>query len=101
MTNISLFCVNIEVFHACLAFAGILVGRVGLGVGCRSTKQNCNVQGVLLCIQDTGMWQDALRVCKEYLPHKLQQLQDEYDREMTSNKSGKYVLIIIVPFIMI
>jgi len=21
------------------------------------------------------MWQDALRVCKEYVPHKLQQLQ--------------------------
>lgn len=39
--------------------------------------------------RDSGMWQDALRVCKEYLPHKLQQLQDEYDREMTSSKSGK------------
>lgn len=34
------------------------------------------------------MWQDALRVCKEYLPHKLQQLQDEYDHAMTT-KSGK------------
>ena len=36
------------------------------------------------------MWQDALRVCKEYLPHKLAQLQDEYDREMTSGKAGRY-----------
>ncbi|XP_074640366.1 intraflagellar transport protein 172 homolog [Tubulanus polymorphus] len=32
--------------------------------------------------RDAGMWQDALRVCKEYIPHKLQILQDEYDREM-------------------
>ncbi|XP_005107698.1 intraflagellar transport protein 172 homolog isoform X2 [Aplysia californica] len=38
--------------------------------------------------KDSGMWQDALRVCKEYLPHKLQQLQDEYDREATSNAGG-------------
>ncbi len=36
------------------------------------------------------MWQDALRVCKEYVPHKLQALQDEYDREMTS-KLTRYV----------
>ena len=28
------------------------------------------------------MWQDALRVCKEYIPHKLSALQDEYEREM-------------------
>ena len=34
------------------------------------------------------MWQDALRVCKEYLPHKLQQLQDEYDREAV-DRSGR------------
>ena len=46
----------------------------------------------VMCVhQDSGMWQDALRVCKEYLPHKLPQLQDEYDREMTSNKAGKSV----------
>ena len=37
--------------------------------------------------QDSGMWQDALRVCKEYVPHKLQQLQDEYDREMTAEST--------------
>ena len=40
------------------------------------------------------MWQDALRVCKEYVPHKLQQLQDEYDREMT-DKSTRYDVILI------
>ncbi|OWF38575.1 intraflagellar transport protein 172 homolog [Mizuhopecten yessoensis] len=38
--------------------------------------------------KDSGMWQDALRVCKEYVPHKLQALQDEYDHEMT-DKSTK------------
>ncbi|XP_030838935.1 intraflagellar transport protein 172 homolog isoform X2 [Strongylocentrotus purpuratus] len=32
--------------------------------------------------KNAEMWQDALRVCKEYIPHKLQQLQDEYDREV-------------------
>lgn len=34
------------------------------------------------------MWQDALRVCKEYIPHKLQHLQDEYEREM-ADKGGQ------------
>ncbi|XP_063414390.1 intraflagellar transport protein 172 homolog isoform X2 [Mytilus trossulus] len=38
--------------------------------------------------RESGMWQDALRVCKEYVPHKLQQLQDEYDREMTSSSTS-------------
>lgn len=27
------------------------------------------------------MWVDALRVCRDYLPNKLQQLQAEYDQE--------------------
>ena len=31
--------------------------------------------------RDSQMWPDALRVCKEYLPHKLSALQDEYERE--------------------
>jgi len=38
-------------------------------------------------LQDAVMWQDALRVCKEYVPHKLQQLQDQYDREMISKST--------------
>ncbi|KAK2158150.1 hypothetical protein NP493_1800g00020 [Ridgeia piscesae] len=37
--------------------------------------------------KDAVMWQDALRVCKEYVPHKLQQLQDQYDREMISKST--------------
>jgi len=32
--------------------------------------------------KDAGMWQDVLRVAKEYLPNKLPQLQDEYERDM-------------------
>lgn len=32
------------------------------------------------------MWPDALRVCKEYLPNKLDQLRDEFDRNV-SDKS--------------
>lgn len=40
--------------------------------------------------RDAGMWQDVLRVAKEYLPHKLPQLQDEYERDVME-KSTKYV----------
>jgi len=36
------------------------------------------------------MWQDALRVCKDYIPNKLSLLQEEYDREMAA-ESTKYV----------
>ena len=39
--------------------------------------------------RDAGMWQDVLRVAKEYLPHKLPQLQDEYERDMME-KSTRY-----------
>ncbi|XP_033644927.1 intraflagellar transport protein 172 homolog [Asterias rubens] len=38
--------------------------------------------------KQSNMWQDALRVCKEYVPHKLQQLQDEYDREVLNKGSS-------------
>lgn len=41
--------------------------------------------------RDAGMWQDVLRVAKEYLPHKLPQLQDEYERDMME-KSTRYYL---------
>lgn len=43
--------------------------------------------------RDAGMWQDVLRVAKEYLPHKLPQLQDEYEREMME-KSTKLVSVL-------
>ena len=38
--------------------------------------------------RDTDMWPEALRVCKEYLPHKLPALQDEYDRVSLANSSS-------------
>ena len=42
---------------------------------------------IICSFQDAGMWQDALRVCKEYIPHKLQVLQDEYEKEMMSKST--------------
>jgi len=42
------------------------------------------------------MWQDALRVCKEYLPNKLQILQDEYEREMSVQSTRSVYIIIII-----
>jgi hypothetical protein len=33
------------------------------------------------------MWPDALRVCKEYLPNKIDQLREEFDRNV-SDKSN-------------
>ena len=39
--------------------------------------------------KDNGLWPEALRVCKEYLPNKLRALQDEYERSnMTSGSQG-------------
>ncbi|XP_074847703.1 intraflagellar transport protein 172 homolog isoform X2 [Carettochelys insculpta] len=31
--------------------------------------------------KEAGMWSDALRTCKEYVPSRLEALQEEYDRE--------------------
>lgn len=31
--------------------------------------------------QDAGMWTDAMRICKDYLPSKLSILQKEYESE--------------------
>ena len=44
--------------------------------------------------KDHEMWSDALRVCKEYIPHKLKSLQEEYEREVghTSNNSSDGLL---------
>nr|XP_020664000.1 intraflagellar transport protein 172 homolog [Pogona vitticeps] len=32
--------------------------------------------------KEAGMWTDALRICKEYLPGELEALQEEYEREV-------------------
>ena len=44
--------------------------------------------------KDQEMWAEALRVCKEYIPHKLKSLQEEYEREVghTSNSSSDGLL---------
>ncbi|XP_068135903.1 intraflagellar transport protein 172 homolog [Hyperolius riggenbachi] len=33
--------------------------------------------------KEAGMWSDAIRICKEYVPAMLEQLQQEYEREVT------------------
>ncbi|EDV25844.1 uncharacterized protein TRIADDRAFT_24195 [Trichoplax adhaerens] len=44
--------------------------------------------------KDAGMWNDALRVAKEYIPSKLQALQDEYDRDVLSNSDRGITAIV-------
>ncbi|XP_039604872.1 intraflagellar transport protein 172 homolog [Polypterus senegalus] len=31
--------------------------------------------------REAGMWSDAIRICKEYIPNKLELLQEEYEKE--------------------
>ncbi|KAB7506029.1 Intraflagellar transport protein [Armadillidium nasatum] len=38
--------------------------------------------------RDVDQWREALRVCKEYLPHKLKDLQDEYDKAVIQKGSN-------------
>lgn len=52
-------------------------------------------QGSHLCPSDTckseqeaGLWSDALRICKDYVPGQLEALQEEYEREATK-KGGR------------
>ncbi len=40
------------------------------------------------------MWPEALRVCREYLPHRLKALQDEYDRESMAESEGSADLLV-------
>jgi len=35
----------------------------------------------LMVLQEKGMWVEALKSCREYLPTKVDQVQAEYDRE--------------------
>ncbi|XP_067120573.1 intraflagellar transport protein 172 homolog [Centruroides vittatus] len=37
--------------------------------------------------RDAGLWSDALRVCKDYIPNRLPQLQEEYEQEMSSSST--------------
>lgn len=38
--------------------------------------------------KDSGQWEDALRLTQEYVPHKLQQVQDEYEMYLNSTSGG-------------
>lgn len=42
--------------------------------------------GVLL--QEADMWSEALRICKEYVPGRLEELQKECGREAAKKGSG-------------
>lgn len=39
------------------------------------------------CLQEAGMWSEALRVCKEYVPGRLEELQEECGREAAKKGS--------------
>lgn len=39
--------------------------------------------------QEAGLWSDALRICKDYVPGQLEALQEEYEREVTK-KGARY-----------
>ena len=72
----------------------ILIGQAKLAF---DEKNYAKAEGFLLRAQrpelavklykDNEMWPDALRVCKEYLPNKLEQLRDEYDRKVTDKSN--------------
>ncbi|KAK3595246.1 hypothetical protein CHS0354_010853 [Potamilus streckersoni] len=80
--------------HDAESVADVLVGQARFAF---EEKEYAKAESYLLRAQrpelavkyykESGMWQDALRVCKEYVPNKLQQLQDEYDKEMTSKST--------------
>ncbi|XP_034856689.1 intraflagellar transport protein 172 homolog isoform X2 [Mirounga angustirostris] len=39
--------------------------------------------------KEAGLWSDALRICKDYMPGQLEALQEEYEREATK-KGARY-----------
>ncbi|KAH9371347.1 hypothetical protein HPB48_007918 [Haemaphysalis longicornis] len=43
---------------------------------------------VIKLYKDAGMWNDALRICREYTPSKLIELQEEYDAHMDTKGTG-------------
>lgn len=40
--------------------------------------------------KDNGMWQDAFRVCKEYLPNRVDQLREEFETSGSSQNQSMY-----------
>ncbi|XP_059516265.1 intraflagellar transport protein 172 homolog [Myotis daubentonii] len=70
--------------------ADVLVGQAR---GALEEKDFQKAEGLLLRAQrpglalnyykEAGLWSDALRICKDYMPGQLEALQEEYEREAT------------------
>lgn len=56
---------------------------VGSCHACLYSPDTCNSE------QEAGLWSDALRICKDYVPGQLEALQEEYEREATK-KGARY-----------
>ncbi|EDM02915.1 selective LIM binding factor, rat homolog, isoform CRA_a [Rattus norvegicus] len=77
--------------------AEVLVGQAR---GALEEKDFQKAEGLLLRAQrpglalnyykEAGLWSDALRICKDYVPGQLEALQEEYEREATK-KGGRGV----------
>ncbi|KAK5981847.1 Intraflagellar transport protein osm-1 [Trichostrongylus colubriformis] len=63
----------------------IAEARKALEEGDNSRAESCLLRAnrpdiILKFYQESGMWPDALRIAKEYLPHQLLQLQEEFEQ---------------------
>ena len=38
--------------------------------------------------KDGGRWEDAMRITQEYIPHKLQEIQDQYESFLATSTGG-------------
>ncbi|XP_012868986.1 PREDICTED: intraflagellar transport protein 172 homolog [Dipodomys ordii] len=75
--------------------AEVLIGQAR---GALEEKDFQKAEGLLLRAQrpglalnyykEAGLWSDALRICKDYMPGQLEALQEEYEREATK-KGGR------------
>lgn len=45
-----------------------------------------------LSLQTPGLWQDALRLAQEYLPHKVEEIQRAYEAQRGSSTASNDVL---------
>nr|XP_039335977.1 intraflagellar transport protein 172 homolog [Saimiri boliviensis boliviensis] len=76
--------------EAVLIVAEVLVGQARRAL---EEKDFQKAEGLLLRAQrpgltlnyykEAGLWSDALRICKDYVPGQLEALQEEYEREAT------------------
>ncbi|KAK7878726.1 hypothetical protein WMY93_030965 [Mugilogobius chulae] len=49
---------------------------------------------IVVFYKEAGMWMDAMRICKEYLPNKLSRLQEEFEQDASKkgNDSAEAIL---------